>query len=418
MRLKNETFFIVLKKTFSKSIHDYDLEIFRGTLYAMATKTLSKPKSKNKTQSKPKSKTTSAKNIKPKSSPSLSKGFLDSKNPLPVVYQPNTSDQKSKESLIRWIKTNKRALTEDLKEYGAILFRGFDVSSPQDFEDVIFNVDSNLKNNYLGTSPRNQVTKYAFTATELPPAYPIMQHAEMSFLDSPPRKLFFYCGKAPGKFGETPITDLRKVLNEVPSSIREKFEKERIRYSRVYDGPSNQSRFQFWKTKRWDEMFQTKDRDEVEKISKKQNFKVEWFGQDNLRLINTTLAIRKHPEFKFPAWHNHSQVFHIDAARKEYWRIFARQKTVRGFFVGLTLEILTFIKKLTTKTEYLDTHCTYGNGQEISSRELKQIQDAFWNNISLFSWKNGDVLVIDNYSVSHGRHPFSGPREIYVAWAD
>lgn len=76
-------------------------------------------------------------------------------------------------------------------------------------------------------------------------------------------------------------------------------------------------------------MFQTKDKNEVEKTSKKQNFKVEWFGKDDLRLVNTTLAIRKHPEFNTSAWHNHSQVFHIDVARKEYWRIFARQKTIR-----------------------------------------------------------------------------------------
>ncbi|EMY79569.1 taurine catabolism dioxygenase, TauD/TfdA family [Leptospira weilii serovar Ranarum str. ICFT] len=386
----------------------------------MATNTFSKSNTKNKTRSKPKTQTSSEKKTT-KTAPSsggFSKGFIDPKNPLPVVYQPNSADQKSKQVLIRWIKTNKRALTEDLKEYGAILFRGFDVFTPQDFEEVILNVDSNLKNNYLGTSPRNQVTKYTFTATELPPAYPIMQHAEMSFLDSPPKKLFFYCGEAPGKFGETPITDLRKVLNDVPASIREKFEKEKIRYSRVYDGPSNRSRFQFWKTKRWDEMFQTKDRNEVEKISKKQNFKTEWFGEDNLRLTNTTLAIRKHPEFKSSAWHNHSQVFHIDAARKEYWRIFARQKTIRGFLVGIALEILTLIKKITTSKEYLDTHCTYGDGQEISTRELSRIQNAFWNNISLFSWQNGDVLVIDNYSVSHGRHPFTGPRKIFVAWAD
>lgn len=86
--------------------------------------------------------------------------------------------------------------------------------------------------------------------------------------------------------------------------------------------------------------------------------------------------------------------------------------------MSVTLEVLTLIKKITTKKEYLDTHCTYGDGQEISGLELKLIQDAFWNNISLFSWQEGDVLVIDNYSVSHGRHPFTGPREIFVAWAD
>ncbi|WP_061243242.1 TauD/TfdA family dioxygenase [Leptospira interrogans] len=384
----------------------------------MAAKTFSKTKIK---KGKPSTKSNTKKQTKLKTTSSgikLSKNFFNPKNPLPVIYQPNSTTQKSKQTLIQWIKTNKRALTDDLKQYGAILFRGFEIISPQDFEEVILNIDSNLKNNYLGTSPRNQVTKYIFTATELPSAYPIMQHAEMSFLDSPPKKLFFYCGKAPGKFGETPITDLRKVLKEIPTHIREKFEKEKIRYSRVYNGPSNQSRFQFWKTKRWDEMFQTKDKNEVEKTSKKQNFKVEWFGKDDLRLVNTTLAIRKHPESNTLAWHNHSQVFHIDAARKEYWKIFVRQKTIRGFLVAVTLEILTFIKKITTKKEYLDTHCTYGGGQEISGTELKQIQNVFWNNISLFSWQNGDILVIDNYSVSHGRHPFTGPREIFVAWAD
>ncbi|EMY26222.1 taurine catabolism dioxygenase, TauD/TfdA family [Leptospira interrogans serovar Australis str. 200703203] len=311
----------------------------------MAAKTFSKTKIK---KGKPSTKSNTKKQTKLKTTSSgieLSKSFFNPKNPLPVVYQPNSTTQKSKQTLIQWIKTNKRALTDDLKQYGAILFRGFEIISPQDFEEVILNIDSNLKNNYLGTSPRNQVTKYIFTATELPSAYPIMQHAEMSFLDSPPKKLFFYCGKAPGKFGETPITDLRKVLKEIPIHIREKFEKEKIRYSRVYNGPSNQSRFQFWKTKRWDEMFQTKDKNEVEKTSKKQNFKVEWFGKDDLRLVNTTLAIRKHPESNTLAWHNHSQVFHIDAARKEYWKIFVRQKTIRGFLVAVTLEILTFIKK-------------------------------------------------------------------------
>lgn len=194
----------------------------------MAAKTFSKTKIK---KGKPSTKSNTKKQTKLKTTSSgikLSKSFFNPKNPLPVIYQPNSTTQKSKQTLIQWIKTNKRALTDDLKQYGAILFRGFEIISPQDFEEVILNIDSNLKNNYLGTSPRNQVTKYTFTATELPSAYPIMQHAEMSFLDSPPKKLFFYCGKAPGKFGETPITDLRKVLKEIPTHIREKFEKEKF----------------------------------------------------------------------------------------------------------------------------------------------------------------------------------------------
>ena len=35
----------------------------------------------------------------------------------------------------------------------------------------------------------------------------------------------------------------------------------------------------------------------------------------------------------------------------------------------------------------------------------------------VFPWRRGDVLAIDNFAVSHGRLPDSGPREIAVAWA-
>ncbi|MDA2921410.1 TauD/TfdA family dioxygenase, partial [Desulfobacterota bacterium AH_259_B03_O07] len=30
-------------------------------------------------------------------------------------------------------------------------------------------------------------------------------------------------------------------------------------------------------------------------------------------------------------------------------------------------------------------------------------------------WQKGDVMVLDNYLVAHGRRPFKGPRKILVA---
>src|SRR5437773_9897653 len=72
-----------------------------------------------------------------------------------------------------------------LAEHGAVLFRGFDVASPGQFEEVARAIDPELKNDYLGTSPRDALTKYVFSASELPPYYPIPQHCEMSFLPQP-----------------------------------------------------------------------------------------------------------------------------------------------------------------------------------------------------------------------------------------
>ena len=32
-------------------------------------------------------------------------------------------------------------------------------------------------------------------------------------------------------------------------------------------------------------------------------------------------------------------------------------------------------------------------------------------------WRQGDVVAIDNHSMSHGRLPYEGPRRIAVCWA-
>ena len=37
---------------------------------------------------------------------------------------------------------------------------------------------------------------------------------------------------------------------------------------------------------------------------------------------------------------------------------------------------------------------------------------------TVFPWRAGDVVMLDNVLVSHGRMPFSGQRKILLAMAD
>lgn len=336
---------------------------------------------------------------------------------LPLVMSVAKNADNSCERLIEWLIQNNKQLELDLQEHGAILFRGFDLKDEWDFENVVLSIDKKLGETYLGTSPRDKKTKYVHTASELPSHYPIMQHAEMSFLKSPPKKLFFFCKIPPSKNGETPITDLRKVYLKLDAELRSKFEEKEVKYLRRYDGP-NASRFSLWKTKRWDEMFSTKEPKVVEEKSKQQGFEVEWQDKQNVRLVHNMVAVRKHPITRMKAWHNHSQTFHVDSPRLEYWKIFARQKTIRSFAIAILISVLTFWKKLTVSKEKLDIHTMFGDGTEISKKEISHIMEIFWQNMNIFSWQKGDLLYIDNYSVSHGRLPFRGPREILVAWTD
>ena len=97
---------------------------------------------------------------------------------------------------------------------------------------------------YLGTSPRDALTPYVFSASELPGYYPIAQHCEMRFLKKPPRRLFFCCLRPnDGPGGETPLCDFRKVARDLAPAVLDRFERRGVRIIRNYCGPSGGSSF-------------------------------------------------------------------------------------------------------------------------------------------------------------------------------
>ena len=62
---------------------------------------------------------------------------------------------------------------------------------------------------------------------------------------------------------------------------------------------------------------------------------------------------------------------------------------------------------------------TYGDGTPISLWEMHQIRKAIHNNMVFNRWEQGDVLLIDNFSTSHGRQPtYDSGRKIVVAWSN
>ena len=298
-----------------------------------------------------------------------------------------------------------------LESHGAVLYRGFPVATPESFEAVARAIDPELKNDYLGTSPRDALTEYVFSASELPPWYPIPQHCEMSFLPQPPRRLVFCCLLPPqGPGGETPLADFRAVHRDLDPQVREKFERLGVRNLRNYDGPDGGSRLDPWKLKRWDEMFRTRDRARVEEICARHGLVPAWGERGRLRLTNVQPAFREHRGEK--VWFNHAQVFHPTTAPAEYRRIARRQ----GFrFRMLSAVARAALLAQSSKERGMD--CTFGDGTPISASEMERVRDAIWKNLVAFRWEKGDVLAIDNLAVSHGRMPYRGPRKVAVCWA-
>ena len=340
--------------------------------------------------------------------------YFSEQSKLPLLITPENGNN-AKQQLIDWIAANKTTVEEKLTESGAVLFRGFDIRSAQDFEDVARAVDTDLKDDYMGTSPRDKKSDYAFSASELPGHYPIMQHCEMSFLPSAPRRLFFYCHIEPQYGGETPICDFRKVYQDLDPKIKDEFERKGVKHIRNYASPNEKSRSGF-QLKSWKDLFHTTDKKTIEKKCADNEIICEWKPNDGLRMINKNAGIKTHPITHEKVWFNHTQVFHVSAAADEYHRINKRQKRWETFKWSILLEMMTWYKKWTKDPNEQSMHVTFGDDSQIPDEYVEHIQDVIWKHLGIQPWKKGDVICIDNFSTSHGRLPYFGPREIMVCW--
>lgn len=336
-------------------------------------------------------------------------------NEHPFIVLPNETSDKN--SLLKLISDEKTELKTQLIKNGSVLFRDFDLNTPEDFEDVALALEPGLQNNYAGTSPRNSRTKFVHSASELPGHYPIMQHCEMSFLPTAPRFLFFYCFIEPKDGGETPTCDFRKVYSQMDLKIRDEFEQKGVKLIRNYTGPKSKAANDFYQLKKWDELFKTTDRAEVEAEALKNELEVTWLDDDKLRLVNDRPSVQTHPDTNEKVWFNHLQVFHREAAAIEYGHIYNRRKDFYSLQYMIALNTITFFKRLFKKPEDEAMHMVFADGSEIPKSYVEHVEQLIWDNLITSPWKKGDVLMIDNFSTSHGRLPYKGPRDILVAWS-
>jgi len=74
--------------------------------------------------------------------------------------------------------------------------------------------------------------------------------------------------------------------------------------------------------------------------------------------------------------------------------------------------------------EDLPSNTYYGDGEPIEPGVLDQLRSAYSDATRVFAWQVGDLLLLDNMLMAHGREPFTGPRSILVglampaSWAD
>ncbi len=131
-------------------------------------------------------------------------------------------------------------------------------------------------------------------------------------------------------------------------------------------------------------------------IAVENGINVQWKNGNRLRTTQVRPAVRRHAKSGALVWFNHAAFFHISNLE---------EATRRS-----TLEVLG--------EDELPFNTFYGDGSPIESPVLENIRDAYRQETVSFQWLKGDILMLDNMLVAHGRESFSGPRQVVFIMAD
>jgi len=288
------------------------------------------------------------------------------------------------EALAKFITGHKRGITRQAEQIGAVLFRGFNIDTAEKLDAVVtaygepgFTYEKSLSN-----AVRVNLTPRVFTANEAPPDVSIFLHHEMAQTPLYPSKLFFGCLLAPETGGATPICRsdwvLDKLKQEQPDLVKA-FREKGVTYTNIMpaqpDPESGQGRS-------WKDTLSAANQNEAEARLKELGYS--WSWQDDGSLKATTPRL----EAIHDMGDGDESFFNQLIAAFRGWEDARNDpsKSVR-----------------------------HGDGSAIDVEALTRAIEIADELTYELNWQAGDVVLIDNFRVMHGRRPYTGKRKVVAS---
>lgn len=320
----------------------------------------------------------------------MSISSLDAGHSLPAVFTPVTEGGSARD-LIGWLGDHGAELEGALDTVGGALIRGVSLPDTDAFQTVAQAYLEELLPYMEGQSPRTKVRAAGvYTSTEYPKNQSITLHQELSYVATPPARILFFCETEASTGGETPIVDGRRVSEALDPEVRARFDAHGILYVKHMHGDKVAG---IGRGKSWQDHFETEDRDAVETYLTEGEVAFEWHDDNSLTTRQRRPAFVPHRKDGRPVWFNQSNLWHLSNFPKR---------------------VQTNLLRLLGEAR-LPTHAYFGNGEAISNEDMDHVRSVCLDESSRFLWQQGDLLILDNLTVAHGRMPFDGPRRVLVA---
>lgn len=292
-----------------------------------------------------------------------------------------------------WARDQQDWVQQRLATHGGLLFRGFQIANAAALDRVTTAIAGDPLVYRERSSPRHQVSGNVYTSTEHPADQTIFLHNENSYQHTWPQRVLFACATPAETGGCTPIADTRRVFQRIDPAIRQRFIDRQVRYVRNFGEGLGLP---------WQVVFQTDDRSAVEAYCRTAGIEWTWRDGNRLRTRQIRPAVVQHPRTGEMAWFNHATFFHLSTLAAPI-----REALLTQF-----------------GEEDVPNNTYYGDGQPIEPSVLDELRAAYAEATRTFPWQTGDLLLLDNILMAHGREPFTGPRSILVGlalparWAD
>ncbi|MCO5608545.1 hypothetical protein L7F22_062756 [Adiantum nelumboides] len=314
---------------------------------------------------------------RPPSSPSADDAF-------PTVFVPASTECEALPLLVEGIIKQKAAIEQAFHRSGAVLFRGFQVLTPSDFNDVLEALGyDNFAYRGRGNAQKMPVVGRVVTANELPLHFPIGFHNEMSYQSINPSKVAFYCNVEPpvDAGGATPIVQghvvYERLQKEMPEFLK-MIETKGLMYHRFLSNDPSGTRIDSWQA-----VFKACTKEDAEEMAKASDSHIEWREDDTAR---SCLGPRSGVK--------------CDVKRG--------QRKVWFNSIGATYDSMHIISPG-------QDGISFGDGSPLSDDSMLACIHIMQQEQTAFKWRKGDVLFFDNLAVLHAREPSKPPRRILAA---
>lgn len=303
--------------------------------------------------------------------------------PFPLVLQ-CCSPEADLASVADWIASHAEALDQQCQRHGTILFRDFPLQTDQDFDRFIaaFGYPNFPYKESLSNAVRVNRTERVFTANEAPPEITIYFHHEMAQTPVYPSKLLFFCEQAAAEGGETPLCRSDVVfarLREECPQFAADCEAKGLKYSNVMppddDAASGMGRS-------WQSTWRADSREAAEARMAALGYTGEWLEDGCLRATTPVLpAVRT-----------------LADGRKTFFN-----------------QLIAAFKGWKDDRNDPTKAITFGDGSPLDRQAVERATEIAYEVAFDVPWQQGDVALVDNLVVMHGRRTFSGTRKILAS---